>query len=30
TAEAYRPDGSILKSGRRPQATGDYKPWQPS
>jgi NADH:ubiquinone oxidoreductase subunit len=30
TAEAYRPDGSILKSGRRPKATGDYKPWQPS
>ncbi len=30
TPEAYRPSGSILKSGRRPQATGDYKPWQPS
>jgi NADH:ubiquinone oxidoreductase subunit len=30
TAEAYRPSGSILKSGRRPKATGDYKPWQPS
>jgi NADH:ubiquinone oxidoreductase subunit len=29
TPEAYRPSGSILKSGRRPQATGDYKPWQP-
>ena len=29
TPEAYRPSGSILKSGRRPTATGDYKPWQP-
>jgi NADH:ubiquinone oxidoreductase subunit len=29
TPEAYRPSGSILKSGRRPKATGDYKPWQP-
>jgi NADH:ubiquinone oxidoreductase subunit len=29
TAEAYRPQGSILASGKRPRATGDYKPWQP-
>ena len=30
TPEAYRPPGSILGSGQRPEATGDYKPWQPS
>jgi NADH:ubiquinone oxidoreductase subunit len=30
TAEAYRPAGSILGSGVRPKATGDYKPWRPS
>ena len=30
TAEAYRPAGSILGSGTRPKATGDYKPWRPS
>jgi NADH:ubiquinone oxidoreductase subunit len=29
TAEAWRPKGSILSSGQRPKATGDYKPWQP-
>ncbi len=29
TAQAYRPDGSILSSGRRPAATGDYQPWRP-
>ena len=30
TAQAYRPRGSILASGRRPKATGDYKPWRPN
>jgi NADH:ubiquinone oxidoreductase subunit len=29
TPEAYRPPGSILASGKRPEATGDYKPWKP-
>jgi NADH:ubiquinone oxidoreductase subunit len=29
TPQAYRPSGSILGVGRRPQATGDYKPWVP-
>jgi NADH:ubiquinone oxidoreductase subunit len=29
TAQAYRPSGSILSTGKRPAATGDYKPWQP-
>lgn len=29
TRAAYRPSGSILASGQRPKATGDYKPWQP-
>ena len=29
TPQAYRPSGSILGAGRRPQATGDYKPWVP-
>jgi NADH:ubiquinone oxidoreductase subunit len=29
TSQAYRPSGSILASGKRPAATGDYKPWQP-
>lgn len=29
TREAYRPQGSILASGQRPKATGDYKPWKP-
>lgn len=30
TADAYRPQGSILGSGHRPKATGDYKPWKPT
>ncbi len=30
TAAAYRPPGSILASGKRPAATGDYESWQPS
>ena len=30
TADAYRPAGSILASGARPKATGDYKPWKPN
>jgi NADH:ubiquinone oxidoreductase subunit len=30
TSEAWRPSGSILASGQRPKATGDYKPWKPS
>jgi len=29
TPEAYRPDGSLLKSGERPRATGDYQAWKP-
>ena len=29
TAGAYRPQGSTLASGKRPEATGDYKPWTP-
>ena len=29
TPGAYRPSGSILARGRRPQATGDYKAWTP-
>ena len=29
TPHAYRPSGSLLESGRRPQATGDYEPWRP-
>jgi NADH:ubiquinone oxidoreductase subunit len=29
TADAYRPPGSILASGKRPAATGDYQAWQP-
>jgi NADH:ubiquinone oxidoreductase subunit len=29
TPAAYRPSGSILASGRRPKATGDYQPWTP-
>jgi NADH:ubiquinone oxidoreductase subunit len=29
TPLAYRPAGSTLASGRRPQATGDYQPWTP-
>jgi NADH:ubiquinone oxidoreductase subunit len=30
TANAYRPSGSTLASGKRPKATGDYQPWTPS
>ena len=30
TSQAYRPRGSILATGRRPKATGDYKPWRPT
>jgi NADH:ubiquinone oxidoreductase subunit len=30
TSEAYRPDGSISKSGARPKVTGDYDAWTPS
>ncbi|MGE3066124.1 MAG: NADH:ubiquinone oxidoreductase subunit NDUFA12 [Hyphomicrobiaceae bacterium] len=30
TPDAYRPSGSILSAGRRPAATGDYKPWRPT
>jgi NADH:ubiquinone oxidoreductase subunit len=29
TPRAYRPPGSTLASGRRGEATGDYKPWTP-
>lgn len=29
TAEAYRPDGSLLAAGVRPKATGDYQAWKP-
>jgi NADH:ubiquinone oxidoreductase subunit len=29
TAEAYRPEGSLLKSGQRPRVTGDYDAWSP-
>jgi NADH:ubiquinone oxidoreductase subunit len=29
TAGAHRPAGSILGTGRRPKATGDYKAWRP-
>lgn len=29
TPAAYRPDGSILASGERPKATGDYEAWSP-
>ncbi|MDR1827439.1 MAG: NADH:ubiquinone oxidoreductase subunit NDUFA12 [Methylobacteriaceae bacterium] len=30
TTLAYHPEGSMLGSGRRPPATGDYVPWQPN
>jgi NADH:ubiquinone oxidoreductase subunit len=30
TPEAYRPSGSVLRSGQRPAATGDYDAWTPS
>ena len=29
TASAYRPEGSLLASGVRPRATGDYQAWKP-
>ena len=29
TPGAQRPTGSTLAQGRRPKATGDYKPWKP-
>jgi NADH:ubiquinone oxidoreductase subunit len=29
TAMAYRPEGSLLKSGERPKVTGDYEAWSP-
>jgi NADH:ubiquinone oxidoreductase subunit len=29
TPAAYRPEGSLQKSGQRPPATGDYQPWKP-
>jgi len=29
TADAYRPDGSLSRSGVRPPATGDYQAWKP-
>ncbi|MBH0239996.1 NADH:ubiquinone oxidoreductase subunit NDUFA12 [Methylobrevis albus] len=29
SAAAYRPQGSILASGSRPKATGDYDAWTP-
>lgn len=29
TPEAYRPQGSLLRGGQRPRATGDYQPWRP-
>jgi NADH:ubiquinone oxidoreductase subunit len=30
TSGAQRPAGSVLASGQRPKATGDYKPWAPN
>lgn len=29
SAAAYRPQGSILSRGQRPDATGDYEAWKP-
>lgn len=29
SAQAWRPQGSILAAGARPKATGDYKAWRP-
>jgi NADH:ubiquinone oxidoreductase subunit len=29
TPYAYRPQGSVLRGGRRAPATGDYEPWTP-
>jgi NADH:ubiquinone oxidoreductase subunit len=30
TPAALRPSGSTLSLGKRPRATGDYRPWTPS
>ena len=30
TNHAYRPDGHMLKGGKRKPATGDYEPWSPT
>lgn len=30
TKHAYRPDGHMLKGGKRKPATGDYEPWNPA
>ena len=30
TPDAYRPQGSLAKGGKRPAATGDYQPWAPN
>ena len=29
TDQAFRPEGSLQRSGRRPPATGDYQAWKP-
>jgi NADH:ubiquinone oxidoreductase subunit len=29
TLEAWRPTGSISRTGERPRATGDYQAWTP-
>jgi NADH:ubiquinone oxidoreductase subunit len=29
TPLAWRPPGSILSTGQRPPATGDYEAWKP-
>lgn len=29
TVDAWRPEGSIARSGARPHATGDYEAWRP-
>lgn len=29
TVTAYHPSGSLVESGKRPKATGDYEAWQP-
>jgi NADH:ubiquinone oxidoreductase subunit len=30
TPDAWRPEGSLWKDGRRPPATGDYEAWKPN
>ena len=30
TNNAYRPQGHMLKGGKRKPATGDYEPWNPA